>query len=186
MVKESVSRRIVFPIALVLGVMIISINLYNLSPRVLRPPWHGLLANTSAALMFAAIWLGALFANTIAYFRGASFKERLLVCLVTPLAWAAKTWTDFFGIFTPWEILFVLLHHLILGAPVVALLCMGLSEIFCRIIHKIRFKGDQVRILGLANVSVLLIGLLSTVLMLWNGGHDYYYRYMDLYTYLFL
>jgi hypothetical protein len=186
MVKQSVVRRIVVPIALVLGVMIVSINLYDLTPRVLEPPWHSLLANGSAVLMFASIWMGALFANTMAYFRGATFRERLLVCLITPLVWSAKTWSDFFGIYSPWEILFALLHHLILGAPIVALLGMGLSEIWCRAIHKIRLKDDSVRILGAANVSVLLIGLISTVLMLWNGGHDYYYLYMDLYTYLFL
>ncbi|GEM_PF-6786548 len=45
--------------------------------------------------MFAGIWLGAMIANTLAFFRGATFGERLLVCLVTPMAWDAFLYEHF-------------------------------------------------------------------------------------------
>jgi hypothetical protein len=130
--------------------------------------------------------MGALFGNTIAYFKGASFGERLFVSLATPLVWSAKTLYSFFGMFSFGEFLFLIFHNLILGCPVVALLCMGLSELFCRTIDRKREKIKTVKIFAKGNVTVLAAGVILTVIMLWNGGHDYYYLYMDVYTYLFL
>jgi hypothetical protein len=144
------------------------------------------IANFSAIMMFLSIWMGALFGNTIAYFRGASFGERLFVSLATPLVWSAKTLYDFLGLFSSGEFFFLIFHNLILGCPVVALLSMGLSELFCRAISKRRGRIKTVKIFAKSNVIVLSIGIILTVLMLWNGGHDYYYLYMDVYTYLFL
>lgn len=183
MEKQTFFRRVVFPVIIVMGMMILSINAYDLSRSMDNRVY---LANVSALMMFMSIWMGALFANTVSYFRGASFGERLLVSLATPVVWSAKVLFDFAGIYSPWEFVFIVFHNLILGCPVVALLCMGLSEIGCRMIHKKRSGEGSVRIFAPANASVLGIGLLLTVLMLWNGGHAYYYRYMDIYTSLFL
>jgi len=183
MTKQSICRRVVFPVALVLIVMVISMNAYDLS----RDLKHRLvLAHVSALFMFLSIWMGALFGNTIAYFRGASFRERLLVSLLPPVVWSAKTLYSFVGIYSWGEFAFAVLHNLILGCPVVGLLCMGISEIWCRAVHRKRHGGHSPRILAPANVSVLAAGLILTVLMLWNGGHDYYYLYMDVYSALFL
>ena len=183
---QSFFRRIITPIALVLVVMAGSIYLYNATLYILKPPWHGLVVNVSAVLMFASIWLGALFSNTMAFFRGASFRERLLVCLFPACVWSAKVWLSAVGIYSWGELMFLLLHHIILGCPVVALVCMGISELWCRAIYRGRTGDRSVRILGFSNLSVLFIGVTLTLLMLWNGGHDYYYLYMDVYTYLFL
>jgi hypothetical protein len=130
--------------------------------------------------------MGALFANTLAYFSGATFGERLFVCLATPVLWSAKVLDSFIGIYSWPEFAFVALHNLVLGCPVVGLLCMGLSEIGCRWVHRRRFMGTPVRLFAWNNTLVLAVGLTLTVLMLWNGGHDYYYLYMDVYTALFL
>lgn len=185
MEKQSYARRVLFPIAVVLGVMVASSYAYDRSRTIENHTLHLWTAHISALFMMLSIWMGALFANTIAYFRGASFKERLLVCLVVPVVWSIKTWSFFWGIYSPAEMVFLLFHHLILGCPIVGLLCMGISEIWCRAIHRRRTGNLSIRIFSRANVLVLLIGLGSTVGMLWNGGHDYYYLYMDVYTYLF-
>ncbi len=70
MERRSFFRRMVFPIALVLGVMILSINAYDFSRRIQNHTLHFILSNRSAILMFPSIWLGVLFANTIVFFRG--------------------------------------------------------------------------------------------------------------------
>jgi len=85
MERQSFFRRVVVPIVLVMGTMIISINVYNISRHVENRTLHSFLSNAGAIFMFLSIWLGALFGNTIAFFRGATFGERLLVCLGTPL-----------------------------------------------------------------------------------------------------
>ena len=184
--RQSFIRRAVLPAASVLGVMIISTIVYDLSRHIESRVLHLFLANASAFFMFLSIWLGAFFANTMAFFRGASFAERLLVCLATPVVWCAKILAGFWGIYAAGEFLFLLLHHFIIGCPLVALLCMGLSEIWCRIIVR-RKTGDQsIKVFALSNSALLMVSFTAVCLMLWNGGHSYYYLYMDLYTRLFL
>ena len=183
MAKQTYFRRVIFPILIVMGVMVLSINVYDFSRPIEN---RAFIANLSAAMMFLSIWMGALFGNTMAYFRGASFGERLFVSLATPLLWSAKTLYDFMGIYSFGEFIFLIFHNLIIGCPVVALLCMGLSEIFCRIIEKKRNRMTSLKIFSKGNTTILSAGVILTVLMLWNGGHDYYYLYMDVYTYLFL
>jgi hypothetical protein len=182
MEKKPVLKRIIFPAGIVFCLMVISINLYNLSrwwePQLL----HNIFANLSAAGMFLSIWLGAMIANTIAFFKGATFKERLLVCLVTPVIWSAKVLYAFIGIYSWAEFLYVCFHAVIMGTIFVALLCMGISEIWCRIIYR-RRKGDwSVKVFEFKTVLVLIIGFIMSFILLYNGGHSFYYFYMDIYT----
>ena len=186
MEKKAVFQRAVFPLLVLLGVMIISINMYDLARRVESRTLHTVLSHGGAVLMFLSIWLGALFLNTVAFFRGAGFLERLAICLVVPVIWCLKVLSDFIGLFSLGEFLFLLFHHFILGCIVIALLCVGVSEIWCRLIAKRRAGAAGLRVFALENTVVLLIGVVLTFLMLWNGGHAYYYWYMDVYTKLFL
>ena len=186
MKRQGFLRRVAFPIILVTGVMILSINVYNLSRHVENRSLHLILSGVGALFMFLCIWLGALFGNTIAFFRGASFGERLIVCLVPPLVWCAKILYDFIGIYSPGEYFFLLFHHFILGCPLVALLCMGISEIWCRMIARRKPGYGSPRVFALSNSLLLVLSFTSVFLMLWNGGHSYYYLYMDIYTKLFL
>jgi hypothetical protein len=166
--------------------MIVSINVYNISRHIENRTLHSILSNSGALFMFLSIWLGALFGNTIAFFRGASFGERIIVSLVPPLVWCAKILYDFIGIYSVGEYFFLIFHHFILGCPLVALLCMAISEIWCRIIAKRKSGQSSPRVFALSNSLVLVISFISVLLMLWNGGHSYYYLYMDVYTRLFL
>lgn len=184
--KKPVLHRIVFPAGIVLILMVVSINLYNWS-RWWQPQWlHDLFANFSAAGMFMSIWLGAMIANTLSFFKGATFGERLLVCLVTPLIWSAKVLCDFIGIYSWPEFLFVCLHAVIMGPIFVALLCMGISEIWCRAIHRRRTGNQSVKIFEFKSALALIIGFIMTFVLLYNGGHSFYYLYMTVYTKLFL
>ena len=184
MPKQSFLRRIILPIAVVMGIMVVSINGYDFSRSITEnQTLHLALANTTAMLMFLSIWLGAMIANTIAFFQGATFGERLLVCLVTPVVWSAKVLWYFVGIYSWPEFFFLLLHNIILGPSVVALLCMGISELWCRAIAKRRTGG---RVLAPSSLAVLIIGGAGLFVMLYNGGHAYYFVYMDVYTKLFM
>ena len=186
MQRQSFLRRVVFPIILILGTMIISIHLYDFSRHIENRMLHAVLSHAGAVLMFASIWLGAFFANTIAFFRGATFIERIAVCLTTPIIWCAKILSDFIGIYSTGEFLFLFGHHFIIGCPLVALLCMGISEIWCRLIARKRTGDTTVRVFSLSNTLLLIVSFAAVVLMLWNGGHSYYYLYLDVYTRIFL
>lgn len=186
MQRQGLFRRVMLPILLVLGVMVASINVYNLARFIEHRLLHLILSHIGAIFMFLSIWLGALFGNTLAFFRGASFGERLTVCLVPPLVWCAKILYDFIGIYSVGEYFFLIFHHFILGCPLVALLCMGISEIWCRLIAKRKAAYGSPKIFALSNSLVLIVSFALVFFMLWNGGHFYYYLYMDIYTKLFL
>ncbi|MRR16323.1 MAG: hypothetical protein EG826_07690 [Deltaproteobacteria bacterium] len=186
MEKKPVLQRMIFPAAVVLCLMIVSINLYNASrwwkPQIL----HTVFINLAAVGMFVSIWLGAMIANTLAFFRGATFGERLLVCLVTPVVWDAKVLFDFVGIYSGAELLYACFHAVILGTIFVALLCMGISEIWCRMLYRKRTGDHSVKILEFKSGLVLIIGFVMTFILLFNGGHSFYYFYMDTYSRIFL
>jgi hypothetical protein len=184
MKKQGLFRRILFPILLILAVMVFSSRAYDYSQTIRDPFRHAIVVHASAVLMFISIWMGAFFANTIAFYRGATFQERLIVCLFTPVVWGIKTWASGMGIFSPGEMVFLAFHHMVLGCPAVALLCMGISEIGLRARQKKTGDGT-VRVMALNNSAVLSVGAGLTFVMLFNGGHAYYYRYMDLYTAIF-
>jgi hypothetical protein len=184
MEKQSLIRRIVVPAAVPLGLMIISINVYDVTGAIRNSLLQGIAVYVSALLMFATIWLGPLFVNTLAFFRGAGFTERLLASFITPLVWIAKTYAHFIGIYSFGELVFLSLHPLILGNIGVNLLCVGISELICR--HQWRRRGGNIPLLALPNTAALVAGLVITFAGLWNGGHTYYYYYMDVYSWLFM
>ena len=186
MEKKPVLQRIIFPAAVVLALMIVSINLYNTSRWWEPPILQAFFTHLSALGMFASIWLGAMIANTLAFFRGATFGERLLVCLITPMVWDAKVLSDFLGIFSGAEVLYACFHAVILGPIFVALLCMGISEIWCRIIYRRRTGDRSVKIMEFKSGLVLIVGFVMAFLLLYNGGHSFYYLYMDMYSRIFL
>ena len=184
MKQHHILIRMVLPAAIVLGVMVIFSNLYNLSGSIGHSGFQALVVYVSAILMFASIWLGPLFVNTFAFFKGATGSERLAASFVAPAAWIAKTYTYFVGIYSFGELVFLILHPLILGNIGVTLLCVGISELFCR--RRMKSRGEAVRLFTAPNTIALVAGLIITFAGLWNGGHTYYYYYMDVYSWLFM
>lgn len=184
MEKQSVARRILFPAGLALGIMIVSVNVYKYAGNIESGVIQGVVVYLSAMGMFATIWLGPLFVNSMAFFRGATLPERFLASFVVPVAWIAKTYTFFIGLFSVGELVFLILHPLILGNIGVNLLCVGVSEIVCR--QRARARGMRVRLFEAPHMAALVVGMAITFAGLWNGGHTYYYYYMDVYAWLFM
>jgi len=184
MKKQTMLRRVFFPASIAFIMMIISTSAYNFTTEIQPGILKNLIVYTSAILMFLSIWLGPLFVNTLAFFRGAVFSERVLASLITPAAWIIYTYTFFIGIFSPGELAFLMLHPFILGNIGVNLLCIGISELICR--RRILSQGGYIPLFEKTNTAVLAAGLIITFAGLYNLGHTYYYYYMDIYTLLFM
>ena len=184
--KQSLARRLLFPVALVTGLMVASSLMYDQARTIENQILHRGLAHLSAIVMFATIWLGAFIAHPIAFFRGAGYGERMLAGTATAMIWSATVLARFIGIYSPGEFLFLFFHHLVLGAPVVSLLCMAISEIVCRAVARRKTGDETLRVFAWQSTLTLTISLTLVVTMLWKGGHTYYYWYMDLYTKLFI
>ncbi|HDP26338.1 MAG TPA: hypothetical protein ENN34_12980 [Deltaproteobacteria bacterium] len=186
MIRQSFYRRIVFPVALILITMIIALNGYDVARRIESRVLHALVVNVSLILMVLSIWCGAMIANTLAYFRGASFGERLFVSMFTPVVFLLKQWLGIWGIYSFAEFLFLLFHHVVLSAVIINLIGMGLSELWCRIIDRVKNRDPAVKVVQKGNAVVLLLGAGLFTLMFWHFGHFYYYLFMEAYIRLFL
>ena len=184
--KQNLARRLLFPVALVTGLMVVSSLMYDQARTIDNHILHRGLAHAGAAGMFISIWLGAFIAHPIAFFRGAGYGERILAGTATAMIWSTTVLAGFIGIYSPGEFLFLFFHHLVLGAPVVSLLCMAISEIVCRMIARRKTGDETLRVFAWQSTLTLAVSLTLVVTMLWKGGHTYYYGYMDLYTKLFL
>lgn len=186
MEQKTFYQRVLIPIGIVMLVMIVSINIYNISPRVAftHPGLGKLISNLSALFMFISIWLGVFIAHPPAFRAGASMKERLLVCLATPLVWSAKLVYKAGYIYTGWELLYWVIQPLIIGVIGVALLEMGVSEIICRLVYKRKGIISE-KVFQPSVIAVFVIGLIIVPLGLWNGGTFLFYICVDMYTKLF-
>jgi hypothetical protein len=179
-------RRVLIPIGIVTLLMIVSINVYNISPTVgaAHPLLGRILSSVSALFMFISIWMGAFIAHPMAFRAGASMGERVFAGLATPLIWSAKMVYYAGCIYTGWELVYWAFHPLIVGVISAALLNMGISEILCRVIY--RRKGLMPgRIFQGPVIIMLLIGLTVIPLSLWNGGTVFFYMFVDIYMMLF-
>ncbi|MBN1531375.1 MAG: hypothetical protein JXA20_01805 [Spirochaetes bacterium] len=186
MERQSFSRRVIFPLSVVLTVLVASSLLYDATGHIAGRALKAAVLYPSAVLMLLSLWLGPLFSNTVAFARGASTAERFLVSLSVPLLWTAKTYLSFIGIYSPGELVYLFFHPFIFGNLGVNVLCMGISELISWRRLRRRMPEASPRALKPLTVALLAAGFAVTALGLWNGGHSYYYHYMDIYTALFI
>jgi len=186
MMQKTFYGRVLVPAGIVLFLMILSINIYNISPLIGRnhPGVSRVLSDLSALFMFISIWLGAFIAHPLAYRAGASMKERVFAGLITPLAWSAKMVYGAGCIYAGWELAYWSLHPLIVGVIGVAVLEMGITEIVCRLLYRKKLPVPE-RIMQPSVVIMLLAGLIIVPVALWNGGTFLFYIFVDIYTALF-
>ena len=178
--------RSIFPAVIVVTIMILSKLGYDFSRSINNNSLQFFVAHVTAILMFTSIWLGGLIANTMAFFLGASFVERIMICLVTPLIWSTSVMVQLYGIYPFGEFLFFLFHPLVLGCPVVALLCMSVSELWCRKIQNMKSAGSNMPMLEWKHGVLLLVSFSLAFLFLWEAGHFYVYNiYMKVHAAIF-
>jgi hypothetical protein len=184
--EKHIGWRIVIPAAIVVIIMVVSINLYNYAPALsMNYPGLGrFAANISALGMFISIWLGVFIAHPLAFWAGASMKERFVVSFSTPVIWCAKLLMNTSCIYSGLDLTFWVFYPLIVGIIGTTLLNMGISEIICRQILSRKYPLS-VKAMSPSVVIILLIGLITVPMTLMNGGTVYFYIFVDFYTMLF-
>jgi len=186
MEQKAFYQRVLIPIGIVMLLMILSINIYNVSPKIgLGHPALGrVISNISAIFMFISIWLGGFIALPYAFRAGATMKEKVLVCLATPAVWVAKTIYMAGSIYSGWELVYWSFNTLTIGVIGSALLNMGAAETICRLVYKSKGLIPE-KVFQPSVITTFLIGLIIVVLGLWNGGTLLFYIFVDIYTMLF-
>jgi len=174
------------PAGIVVLFMIITINAYDYAPKLVTtcPGMSHVLSNISALGMFVSIWLGVYIAHPMAFFAGASMKERFVICFTTPVVWSIKLLVGSSTIYSGGDLAFWVFYPLITGIIGSTLLNMGVSEIICRMVFS-RRHPHSISILTPSVVIIFLIGLIIVPLSLYNGGTVFFYFFVDCYTHLF-
>jgi len=186
MERQSFVRRAVVPAATVLIAMIAGAILYNHSWRIGSDVLHQLTAYVSGIVLFVSIGFGPLYVYPKAFFRGASALERILACLVTPVAWDVKEILRVSEYFTWGESLYYGLNTIFLLCLCVVAAQMGICEMVCRWMRN-RHISDPVPVVTPASLIPAVLGLAGVgTFFLWGGGVHAFYLYQEGYKALFM
>jgi len=186
MEQQSFTRRAVAPGATVLIVMFASAILYDQSWKIGNDALHQLTAYVSGLILFVSIGFGPLYAHPKAYFRGASALERILACLLTPVAWDVKEMFRVSEYFSWGESLYYGLNTIFILCLCVGVAQMGVCEMVCRWVRN-RQVLEPVPVVTPASLIPVLVGLLGVgTFFLWGGGVHSFYIYQEGYKALFM
>ena len=184
--KESFWKRFLQPVGTVLLVWAAMSVVYleyawRIEPGALR----SIIAFLSAALLFLSIGFGALYIYPMAFFRGASAGERIVACLVTPVAWSLRELVRVSEIFSFGETLYYGLNSAFLLTVFGALGQAGLCELVCR--WRLSKRGEgPVKIFSPAPTLLVGMGLAAVYLLLiWGLGVHFFYIYIQGYKAIF-
>jgi len=177
-------ERFVTPILTVFLVMVSSWLVYNVSWRLENVALHRVLASLSGTLLFLSVAFGTLVVYPMAYFRGASLRERVLASLGNPFLWATKECLRLCISFDLLESLYYYLNPLNIWLAFALAAQMALAEVLCR--HRRQRLGADIRVLHPTAVAVFVTSLFLVVsLYAWGEGENVYVIFLEGYRVLF-
>ncbi len=177
-------RRFVAPVFTLFCVMTLSWVVYNLAWQLESEGLHRLVASVSGTLLFLSVALGTFIVYPMAYFRGASLRERILASLINPFLWATKECIRLCVSFSVLESIYYYLNPLNIWLAFGVAAEMALAEILCR--ERRRRRGEDIRVLHPAAVAVFVVSLFLVIsLYAWGEGENVYVYFLEGYRALF-
>ena len=180
--RSNVTNRFLAPLIIALTVMIASRVVYLNACRIDSQLLYHTLATLAGTIQFASVVLVALVVYPVAYFRGATVVERVIVSSTNLAVWVG---IDAYNVSEA----FPCLESIYYGANIGAILFawnfawMGVLELACRWVEKRR--GDRGTILTLVPFLPLILFLLVVCLLSKEGGATYFNMLLDGYVALF-
>ncbi|MCJ7774372.1 MAG: hypothetical protein MUP22_14715 [Desulfobacterales bacterium] len=168
MIKLNFIRRFIYPLILVVSIRIISSSIYNSSSVLPVGLIRDLLINTFGPITFFSLWFFAFVGPPLAYFRGASFIERMIIAFINPVMWIISVESKLACQFSGIEMVYFFFLPWTFGIMCVTLLEFSISEIACRSIHRKRFK-EIVSVFHPVIIIFLFAGLIGTYVGLIKG-----------------
>ena len=177
-------ERFVTPVLVVFVGMTLSWLAYNLAWRFENAAFHLFVASVSGTLLFLFVAMGPLAVYCMAYFRGATLKERIGASLINPFLWATKECLRLCISFSLLESVYYYFNPLNIWLAFGIAAEMALAEMICR--QRRRSQGADIRVLHPIAVAVLLISLSLVVsLYLWGEGENVYAIFLEGYRVFF-
>ncbi|MBN2243385.1 MAG: hypothetical protein JW793_11920 [Acidobacteria bacterium] len=185
--RQSFRKRFAFPLSIVFGCWATSTLIYNNAWRFLDPQFHRPLAVVCVILMGASIIFGPAWIYPVAFFRGASLRERVVACLITPFAWILKELVMMPSSYSIGEKMYNLFNPLFLGTISLAVIEMGICEIACRWAAHKRSAVPARRVFSAGPIAAVLAGLCAVYFFnLWGDRVGFWYIHQSIYQYLFM
>jgi len=183
--RQSLWRRFLFPALVVFIIWLITAGLYGIG-------WKMFPATAIPVIAWTCGLGGALYrmllvpvvAYPIAYPRGSSLVERMVICAIPMVGWSAEQIYLASGVFSAGETIYYAFSSGTLLLLACLLMEMGACEIIFRFWYKKQGQLKNARYLG--PVTALVAGLAGIfVLLLWEGGTRWFYYYQEGYKLLF-
>ena len=168
MKKMNFTKRFIYPLVFVVTIRLISSFLYHFSSALPVGLLRDLLINTFGPITFFSLWFFAFVGPPIAYFRGASFAERLIIAFINPVMWVMCVESQLACQFSWIEMVYFFFLPWTFGIMCVTLLEFSISEIICRWIHKQKIK-EPVTVFHPGVVAMLVLGITGTYVGLIKG-----------------
>ena len=185
MEKVSFVRRFVYPVAVVVGILVISKVLYEYSWYLDNDTLHQGIAFVSGAVHVLILWLGSLIIYPWAFVKGASIKERVVACFIPPVAWTIGEIIRVTEFFTLGESLYYGLNSQFLVSCAMTVFLMGLLELICRRWLKTQI-GTASKVVSIGPILAMLAGIGGIyVFLIWGVGVHWFYVYQQGYKALF-
>ena len=157
---------------------------YFNSWRIENDAAHQFAAMVSGLVLIVGTMLGAIVIYPLAYFMGAKPSERIIAALIPGIVFDLYEIYIVSEAFSFAESLYYGLNPVQITVFILALGSMGLCELLCRWITKLR--GGEVRVLTPIPIVAIVVMLFELyIAFIWgNGGHFFNY-YMKSYLFLF-
>jgi hypothetical protein len=185
--KRPFRQRLAFPVLWVFGPWAACTLTYNNAWRFLDPSIHRPLAVFCAVVMGILIVFGAALIYPVTFFRGASWRERAIACLIIPFLWTVKELHMMPNCYSLAEKLFYALSPIFLGVFFLAVFQMGIVEIVCRLTAKIKHGTYTGQVFGAAPIATVMVGMIALyVFNIWGDRVGFFYVHQEIYQYLFI
>lgn len=179
-------RRFIVPPAIVIGLMAVSILVYDHGVSLVYglSGTARLLVDLGAAGMFMTVWMGAFISHPLAFFAGAGVKERVAAGIIPGCAWIGKMLFTTSCVYSGRELAYFIFYPLALNAFAVSVMNTGISEIVCSLVARRPFI-PATRAFKPWAIAMIVVGSAILALSLAGGGIHYFYLFVDIYTSLF-
>lgn len=178
MQRQRFSRRFLAPVVTVLLLMILTYVVHDLAQWTGHGILYRVLCHVFGPLFFLVLVFGTFYVYPKAYALGAGAGERVLACLVGPVAWMSKEVVAVSRVYTWPEALYYYVNpvHVLLLSVLAAE--MGLCEVICRKRWKKTFASPP-RVPRTALLA-LILGLASVAFMFaWDFGVHHFYLFQE-------
>jgi hypothetical membrane protein len=183
--RQSTWRRFLFPGLLVFAIWLVTSGLYGTAWKFLPPgtlPFVAWTCGLGGALY--RILLAPLIVYPIAYPRGASLLERMVICVIPMAGWSAEQLYLASGVFSVGETV----YYAFSSGFMLLLSCLFMEMGVCEMLFRFRYgkQGQQKNTRYLGPAIAVAAGMAGIfILLFWEGGTRWFYYYQEGYKLLF-